>query len=361
MKRLIIIMAMMSLALQGMAQTESPDASFYNTLQPISNSPPAHIIAYAEYYYRMPWPPYIPDRVYTNNLDFYVPLPGTPKDVRILKKEENGSLKAVIEITNFTNDATGYFLPPSYYLQPWLTLTINQVHSLMAGDWYLEVDYDGSNYLGNLAPSFSFVPGPTAVMDFPPVPGNFSYTGYTVISTNNRTAEVILDGAHCTDPYYLPVRFHWTGTTGWHYDPSAKFAFKDNGVTAKEVLGIGLYTVELQVNDKHVDGQPFYFYVTVVTPGEALDSYISVYLQGSGIVKGEMRALTDILTTSEIYFNRGEMAKGCAELEVYKSAMNAFHFDKTETSWLLPPIQDILNAFSGVKDSQLPQQVVPID
>jgi hypothetical protein len=51
-------------------------------------------------------------------------------------------------------------------------------------------------------------------MNFPPVTGDINPNGFTVISPNNRTAKVVLDGSLCTDPYYLPMQFFWTCYTG---------------------------------------------------------------------------------------------------------------------------------------------------
>jgi hypothetical protein len=347
MKTLIIAITLLVWsAFAGRAQTQTPDALFYITLQSASNAAPASMDVWVEYFYRMSWPPYYPPyHIYTNDLDIQILTSETPGGVWILKKQENGFLKPVLDVTN--------------YDQSFITLTVNDVRSLIAGDLYLEVDFSGSNYLGRFAPLL-YPQGPTAVMDFPPLIGNiFSYSGYTIISTNNRTAEAVLDGSHSTDPFYLPIHYSWTGYTTYDWEPSSKVVFKNQNKTAKEVLALGLYSVSLQVSNRLAVGQPYNFYVNVVTPGESIDSFIANFLQGSGLPNGEKRRLTDILTTAKNFFNRGDMAEGCADLEVYKSMVNEFHFNKTETSWLVPPIQIILNAFNNVEDDQLGQLVVP--
>jgi hypothetical protein len=348
------------LAFAGMAQQTGPipgmaDAEFYTNLQPISNSPPADLWVYAGYYYEKQWPPYPYPSSYTltNDFDIYVPLPAPAEDGWILEKEEDGSLTPVLEVTNLIDDETlGYFIEQSF------TLTTNEIHSLIAGDWYLEVDFDGSNYIGNLVPSFYFANGPTVVMKFPPVKGMVNPNGYTVISPNNRTAKVVLDGSLCTDPYYLPMQFFWAGYTNWPLD-SSTLAFTDTNMIATNILTIGLYTVRLQVDDSVVNGWPFYFYVNVITAGQAIDSFVSD-LRASTIPSNKKQILISMLSTSVTLFNRGQMAQGCAKLEEYKKLVKAFHLDSAETAWLLQPAQDILDAFNNVERQQRGENIGPM-
>jgi hypothetical protein len=119
-------------------------------------------------------------------------------------------------------------------------------------------------------------------------------------------------------------------------------------VITTNILAIGLYDVCLQVDDSLVDGWPFYFYVNVITAGQTLDSFISD-LRGADIPKNRRQLFINTLSIAEMFFNRGQMPQGCAQLEVYKKLVKVSHFDSTMTSNLLRPAQDILDAFNNTE------------
>jgi hypothetical protein len=246
MKRLIVIFGLMMLALQGIAQIPYIiNMGFKINFSALSNSPALTddwIFGSAEYAQIKLWPPYYPPiRISTNNLDIYVQW--TSRDAlavgaRILEMETNGSFTPVVEVTN---------LFPVNAFGERLTLTTNQVHSLIAGNWYIEVDFSGSNYIGNLAPIYAYAYGPEPAVTIPPDTENVLWNN-TVISPNNRTAKVIFDASNTSDPFYLPMEYYWTVGTNLFSDPSA-ILFTNTGVVVTNVFGIGIYSVEFQAND----------------------------------------------------------------------------------------------------------------
>jgi len=340
MKRLIVSLGLLVLALPGIAQVPYiVNMGFNISFSALSNSPPPDnsIFGSAEYSRLKLWSPYgnqPPITYYTNDLDVYVQSTTPMEDAWILERETDGSFTPVIEVTNSV---------PSVFLGQSLTLTTNQVHSLIAGNWYVEVDFDGSNYMGNLVPNYAYAIGPSPVVTIPPDDQNIIWSA-TVISPNNRTAKVIFDASNSTDPFYLPMQYYWTIYTNMFFDPSA-IMFTNTGVVVTNVLEVGVYYIGLQVNDSIANGLPFEFVVQVVTPGQAVDSFISDYLQTSTVPNNKKRILINTLSIAAAFFNRGQMARGVAKLEEYKRMVRAFHFDSTERSTLLQPVQDILDAF----------------
>jgi len=338
MRRILVFLGLMTLAMRAMAQSQIPDMPFFISFSPLSGSPPNSEMWGLANYYRVKLPPPVPNLpTYTNQLEVFIRLPALPEDAWIEEKETDGSLAPVAEVTNLIEDVYGF------YFQQLLTLTTNQIHSLIEGNWYAEVDFGESNYLGNLAPQYGFANGPTAVMIFPPPQGMNIAGGYTVISPNNRTARFVFDGSHCTDPFYLPMQYFWTGWAGYLMQGAP--VFTNTGILATNVFALGPYVICLEVNDSIANGKPLYFTLQVITAGQAVNSIISD-IQSSTMPKNKMRLLTDVLSTAAGLFNHGQMARGCFELEVYKKLVSASHFNSAMTFYLSQPAQDILDAFS---------------
>lgn len=343
MKRILLLLGLMTLVVRGSAQSGTPGMPFFISFSPLANSPSNSVLGGGANYRRiMQFSEYIPPtQIYTNWLEVYINLPAPPEHAWILEKEQDGSLNQVFEVTNLFS----YQLYPyQLYFDQFYTLTTNQIHSLVEGDWYAEVDFGDSNYLGNLAPQYGFANGPKAVMVFPPPYGMNVANGYTVISPNNRTARFVFDGSHCVDPFYLPMQFFWNGWAG--YDVSGTPIFADTGMYAAHVFTIGSYTISLQVNDIIANGQPFYFGLQVITAGQAVNSIISD-LQSSGIPEYRKRVLTHVLSTASALFNQGDMIRGCVELEVYQKMVESLHLDSTLTYNLTQPAQDIIDVFKN--------------
>jgi len=253
--------------------------------------------------------------------------------------QEDGSFTLVTELTNQYAGGDS----SSFYYQP-VTLTTNQIYSLIAGNLYVEVDFENSSYLGNFAPEYDYIAGPAATMIFPPIDG-ITAIGYIVVSPNNRTAKFVLDGSHCVDPFYLPLQLSWAGYAGFNSfgDPS-KIVFTSTNVMVTNVFNIGGYSISLQASDMLAVGEPFYFSVQVVTAGQAVNSFISQLQYYSPMADWEQRFLAGDLSNAARYFNDGNMVRGCDELKMYESLVKKFDFSNLETTNLLIPIQDVIDA-----------------
>ncbi|HKW30160.1 MAG TPA: hypothetical protein VJT54_12555 [Verrucomicrobiae bacterium] len=339
MKRILVFLGLIIPALRGIAQSGTPDMPFFISFSGLSDSPSNSVLSGEAEYNRVKQPPpLVPiDSTYTNRLDVFIKLPAPPEEAWILEKEADGSLSPVAPVTNLIEDAN-YGL----YFQQAFSLTTNQIDSLIEGNWYAEVDFGDSNYLGNLAPQYGFANGPKAVMVFPPVIGMNVPIGYTVISPNNRTARFVFDGSHCVDPFYLPMQYFWTGWAG--YSGVGDPIFTDTGMKATNVFELGPYFIRLQVNDIIANGQPFYFSLQVITAGQAVDLLISD-VQSSGIPEHNKRVLVRVLSTAAALFNHGDMLRGRTELEVYQKLVESLHLDSTLTYNLTQPAQDIIDVF----------------
>src|SRR5579863_6874251 len=120
---------------------------------PVGGSPPNYgIQGQAVYSREIHIPPNYPVyRVYTNVLEVGLSFSSPPEDAWILEKESDGTFSRVAEITNLIDDS---------HLAQSFTLTVDEVHSLVAGNWYEEADFATSNYVGNLVPDYEFAAGP---------------------------------------------------------------------------------------------------------------------------------------------------------------------------------------------------------
>ncbi len=310
---------------------------FYISFSALSNSPPNSELGGSAGYFRvkLPFLPGMP--TYTNRLEVGFSSPAPPEDAWILEKQEDGSFLPVTEVTNLFGDASN-----GYYLDQPLALSIDQVQSLIAGNWYAEVDFGSSNYLGNLAPQPAFGTGPTAAVKFPP-PIPYSPSSYTAIALDNRTARVVFDGSPSTDPFYLPMQYSWTGWAG--YFTSGDPVFTGTQILTTNVFEVGTYIISLQVSDSMADGHPHYFSLQVATPCQAMNPLISV-VQRMSLPKMLKKVLLDVLSASAADFDRGNMNKGLMGLQLYERLVKASHFSAEMTFFLTSPAQPIIDAFS---------------
>jgi hypothetical protein len=106
MKRLIVSLGLLVLALPGIAQVPYiVNMGFNISFSALSNSPPPDnsIFGSAEYSRLKLWSPYgnqPPITYYTNDLDVYVQSTTPMEDAWILERETDGSFTPVIEVTN---------------------------------------------------------------------------------------------------------------------------------------------------------------------------------------------------------------------------------------------------------------------
>lgn len=336
MKRLIVFLGLTVLAFRGTAQVveppqhdpSAPDMWFGVNFSESTNWPPEsdNFFGYGRYfrYFSIPIPPF----VITNRFEFWIVSPAMAQDAWLLEKEDDGSF---ITITNL--NLTGG--PDVYYFGQAWSLTTNQLYSLITGNWYAEVNFGDTNYIGNLTPRGWQGP----FIGFPVAYGVHSLWGYYAISPNNRTAKVIFDGSHCEDEFYLPIQCVWSAQAA-----GSSIPFTVTNLMTTNTFNIGFHTGTLQLSDGVVSSSPIDFNFQVITAGQAVDSLIEA-LPVNGIPSNNRQVMVKILSTAAAHFDRGHMAQGCADLEIYKRFVDASHLESDITTQLLQPVQDILNAF----------------
>ncbi len=341
MARILIILGLVTLAWRGQAQfNQAPDMQFYATFSPLTDSPDERAMwGLGSYYHIKKLVPDMPSSWSTNDLDILIArMPAEPTDGWIVEKEQDGSLALIAELTNpYDNTDTNNPLVEGWTYQQSVTLTTNQIHKMISGDLYAEVDFGTNSYLAELVPDITN--GPTPVMVFPTPSQLEPFQGYTVISPDNRTAKFVFDGSHCIDPFYLPLRYQWTG-----YTNGANPAFTNTGVLATNVLKVGVYTVNLQVSDELASSWPYYFfYVDVITASQAL-APLEGTLEHSGLSNARRNILLHLLTTAMVQFNQGRMAMGYSTLAAYINRVQLFRLDNATTLALTQTAQQVINA-----------------
>lgn len=316
-KKILAFLVLAAITLQVMAQdTRNPDLTFYMDFSPLDGSPSnSDIGGQSEYYHTDP-------NLYglTNFLDIDIDLPTLPESAWILERKNNGTLAPVMEITNILGDS-------SYgYIWQQFTLTKEQIRSLAKGDWYVEVDFGGSNYISNLAPQYQFANGPTAVIDFltPIYQQSYNHDLTVFIANNNRNAKVVIDASQSFDPLYFPKKYSWCVFDGY-YGGAHTVLSTNNGAVATYAFSPGVYSLRLQVDDAFTDGWPLFFNVEVITPSQAVDSIIQEieYLQ---LPENQTQTLVGILSRASALFDRGNLVQGCAELRYFIKEAKSLHF-----------------------------------
>lgn len=337
MKRLVVFLGLMALVLQGVAQVSgppqhdpsSPDMWFGVNFSGSTNWPPESDNFYGTgLYYRYLPPPYYPPA--TNRFQFEIVSPAMAQDAMLLEKEEDGSLTIITNL-NLTGGPDVY-----YFGQAW-NLTTNQIHSLVTGHWYAEVNFGDSNFVGNLTPrgwQGPFIGFPVAY-GF----GVHSFWGGYAVSPDNRTAEVIFDGSHCQDEFYLPLQCVWSAQA-----VGSSIPFTVTNLMTTNTFSMGWHTGTLQMSDGVASSAPVDFYFEVITAEQAVD-WVIADLPIDGIPSNKRQVMVKILSNAATKFERGQMAQGCAELKTYERFVKASHLNNAITIELLQPVEDILHAF----------------
>jgi hypothetical protein len=256
-------------------------------------------------------------------------LPAEAQAGWLLQYEADGSFTTITNLI-LSGDSSGYYLS-----QTW-DLTTNQIHQLVAGNWYAEVDFGNSNCIGDLTPRGWQGP----FVGFPDAYGAHSLWNYYAISPNNRTAEVVFDGSHCQDEFYLPIQCVWTAQAAG----TAKPLVITNLLTTN-TFGLGFQTGTLQMSDGVVSASPVDVYFQVITAGQAVDMAIAA-LPINGVSLNQRNVLVRILLTAAAEFKRGQMTQGCCQLAAFEQFVAAAHLSKDITAQLLRPAQDILGVFN---------------
>jgi len=308
---------------------------FWMDFSPLPGSPDNASLSGSAGYYRVKSFPIPGAPTFTNRLEFGMSMSSPPLESWILEKQPDGSFDPVVEVTNLVEDS-GYF-----YLRPApLTLTTNQIHSLIAGNWYAAVDFGESNYLGQLVPEYDFANGPTAKV-MPP-PGFDSSFSYKVLSTNNRDTRIVFDASPSTDPFYLPMQFTWTCWDGLRFDGTP--AFTSSGVLMTNVFKVGNYGISLQASDSISAGQPYYFTLEVTTADQEISSILAI-LQQMPLPALKKRVMANALSKAIIKFDRGYTAQGCADLRLFKNLLKASKLTPETLDYYSNWTQFIIDAF----------------
>jgi hypothetical protein len=339
MKQLIALLVLMELAVQTRAQVAgppqhdpfAPDMWFGVNFSGSTNWPPEwdNFWGNGQYFRQYLSGNGLP-LIITNRFEFEIVSPAMAQDAWLLEKEDDGSFTTITNL-NLTGGPDVY-----YFGQAW-NLTTNQIHSLITGNWYTEVDYANSNCVGNLTPRGWQGP----FIGFPIAFGLHSLWDYYAISPDNRTAKVIFDGSHCEDEFYLPIECVWSAQAAGFPVP-----FTITNLMATNTFDIGFHTGTLQLSDGVVGSSPWSFPFEVITAGQAVDELIKA-LPIDGISSGQRQAMVRILSAAALNFNRRQMNQGCAQLETYKFFVEKMNLDNSTTTQLLQPAQEIINAFSG--------------
>jgi hypothetical protein len=315
MKKISAFLVLAAITLQVMAQnTRIPDLTLDMDFSPVDGSPSNLAIGGEAEYNRIETPPpYYPNvPILTNYLEIWVSLPSIPENARVLEKTSNGNLIPVMEITNLSgNSDYGY-----NYFQPYI-LTEKQIHSLVEGNWYVDVDFGGSNYISNLAPQYQIANGPTAVIDFQtPIYQQAYDEGLTIfIAKNNRNARIVMDASQSSDPFYLPKKYSWSIFDG-DYNGAHTVLFTNTDAVVTYAFSPGLHGLYLQVDDAITSGRPAFTSVEVITPGQAVDGVIQE-AQYLPLPENQTQMLVGILSRAQALFDRGDMAQGCFELKYF--------------------------------------------
>jgi hypothetical protein len=334
------------LAVKGFSQNlnDPPNLSFSVNFLPLPGSPDDPYISGGADYYRTKAIPFGSSNIFTNWLEFGMTLSAAPLDSWIVERQLDGSFAPVVQITNLIDDSGGsgaFFLRPAP-----LTLTTNQIYSLIASNWYFTVDFGDSNYLGNLTPMYNFAHGPAAVANFSVFDTSLPNT-YVVIATNNRDGQAVFDGSNCTDPFYFPMQYEWAGWAGWAaYDTGADPVATGSGIRSTNVFATGTYVIQLQVSDKIASGSPAFFSLNVMTGGQAVNSIVS-NLQYLNLPSHQKQRLMQLLSDAAAEFDGNRPRPACARLKLFAGQINAMHISPSIASIYSTKAQYIINAFEN--------------
>jgi hypothetical protein len=268
----------------------------------------------------------------------------------ILQMEEDGSFSPVMELTNefvnafdgISSGGIGTFpgnnpTGSNYYYQGF-QITDDQVQNLMAGNWYVEVDYGDDKYIGNLttisAPQATItIPSATVFRAEIGVFPNVS-TSVVIAPDNNQPAIIKLDGSQSTDPFYIPLRFSWQV-----YDNN--FSATTSAITNS--LRLGDHAISLKVNDGYKSNDA-YLVLEVITPGMAAGRLNSMVKQlNLNRIKSFQFAL--ILSQAENAFNRKNTALAVSQLKMFQNQvrLQIMRTDSATASWLIEAAQEIID------------------
>jgi len=279
-------------------------------------------------------PSFIPGApVYTNDLEVGILFATLPNSVWLLEKEANGAFKTIAEITNGVNGDNYNFVDQRF------TLTKTQIHSLIKGNWYLEADYADNIFISQLEPQYDSAHGPTAVVECGSlIFQRMSPLLYVVIAKDNQTANVVLDGFHSTDCFYLPMQFSWAA-----YNDYGNMAYTNTGAALVHSFGLGGYYIDLYANDAIARGKISSINLAVITAGQAVN-FIVPAIGYLSIPDQQAQGLRESLAKAAKCFDQGSMTLGCFEMSVFVRQVKATHANGSTASWILQAAQRIIES-----------------
>ncbi len=278
-------------------------------------------------------PSYIPNApIYTNDLEVNILFATLPDSMWILEKKVNGTFKTIAEITNGINGDNYNFVDQRF------TLTKTQTHHLIKGDWYLEADYADNIFISQLEPQYDAAHGPTVVIQIESPFFQYPEPGiYRVIAKDNKKAVVVLDGFQSTDPFYLPMQFHWIGLQ------NESLVFTNNGAAISHTYPLGGYNIVVYANNAFARGKQSSISLNVITASEAVSEIVSVipYLS---VPDQQLKELNDTLSNASKLFDSGNMGFGCIEMSIFIRQLRATHANDVTATWILQAAKKIIQS-----------------
>ena len=145
----------------------------------------------------------------------------------------------------------------------------------------------------------------------PPV-ADASATRIQVISPNNFTATITLDGSRSSDPDGDPLTYIW----------SLNGYTEGTGVNLQvPVFGVSSYTFRLEVSDGWVAAST-YITVTVLSPAQAVNN-LAAQVNAANIPTGVKNTLLGDLSAAISSFNKGNFKTGVNQLQTFIADVNA--------------------------------------
>lgn len=236
--------------------------------------------------------------------------------------------------------------PSVNYMDQRFTLTVKQIHSLIEGNFYLEVNFGDNKYIGNLAPQYHFANGPTAVVSLlSPVDLNIktttergTYFTDWAIAPDNNAANVVFFAKDSTDPFYLPMTFSWEV---YNVDTLIE---TNSGLKLECSLGLGSHYINLIAHDTIADGIPHGLTVWVFTPSQAINQILPPYVGFLQLPTNQANQLNELLSKASNYFDQGNTANGRHEIIEFIHQIEDLHINGSTSQWILEYSKKLLKS-----------------